>query len=425
MKTTSTLFALLLAGLTTAHAIPTSFFGNGNAVPIVPAFPRFNADLTEEFLDLDRWDASDFSGPWREEPSTPDLQVKRMTANPVVMGEVPMSVVAYGDGESTSEIAVHFIDAGLYFGFRYGGERNREQREAGRAKRREFEDHMEDLWEIVNERLEEGCGRGKRGSVGRTAELRANFMEYRWEEFVLRLVEREEHSISLHIYRDGAAPEALVDEEWMTARRRDRQERLEAAVREREDGGLEITGLPVLTQGMTPYCGIHSLAMVSRYIGLRTSPEALAAGAEFKNTGSAGGSDMVGLHRAVAEELDMRVSISPSLDRGRLERSIEDGLPVIVWRLVSMERENVHAEVARRTREGDQSPLPPLTEKEFAKLPDPKVGGGPTHASVIVGWRGEGDEVIFLEPWGELGLGRRMRWEELEKTAYAVFHFKL
>ena len=68
---------------------------------------------------------------------------------------------------------------------------------------------MEGLWEIVNERLEEGCGRGKRGSVGRTAELRANFMEYRWEEFVLRLVEREEHSISLHIYRDGAAPEAL------------------------------------------------------------------------------------------------------------------------------------------------------------------------------------------------------------------------
>lgn len=427
MKAKALILALVLAGWTTGHAIPTSFFSNGaNPVPIIPSFPRFNADLTEEFLDEARWQADEFSGPWREEPSLPDLRVRRMTANPVVMGEVPMSVVAYGDGSRTREIAIHFIDAGLFFGYRYGGERNREEREAGRDRRREFSDHMETLFENLEQRLEEGCGRGIPGAIGRTPELRTEFLEYRLENFVLRLVEREEHSVSLHIYRDGAAPKSLVDRDWLEARRRERQERLESAVLQREDGGLQISGLPVLTQGMTPYCGIHSLAMVGHYIGMRSSPEALAAGAEFENTGSAGGSDMVGLHRAVARELDMRVSIAPRLDRRRFERSIEAGLPVIVWRRVSAERENHHARVADATREGRDLPIVSLGEKELARVPHRGARGTPSHASVLTGWAGDdGGEILYLEPWGEAGKGRRMRWEELEHSAYAVFHFKL
>ncbi len=417
--------AALFLPVTGAFAIPTSFFGNGNAVPIIPATSRFNADLTEEFLDLGKWQNGEFSGPWKEEASLPDLTVKRMTANPTVMGEVPMSVVAYSDGSGTQEIAIHFIDAGLFFGYRFGGEKTQADREAGKARRKEFSDHMKNLLEGLEERLEEGCGRGVKGGLGRTPELHTEFTEFEWDYFVLRLVEREDHSVSLHIYREGAEPRSLVDPEWMEASRRDREERLEEAVIAGEDGSVRIEGIPVLTQGMTPYCGIHSLAMVSRYIGMQTSPEALAAGAEFKNTGSAGGSDMVGLHRAVATEMDMRVSVAPTLDRSRLERSIRAGLPVIVWRRVSAVRENHHAKVAQNTRAGNDTPLPPLRPEELAALPHRGAKGSPSHASVLTGWTSDRGEIFYLEPWGEYGHGRRMRWEELEATVYAVFHFKL
>lgn len=425
MRKFSVFLLITLISVTAAFAIPNSFFGNGNPVPIIPAFPRFNADLTEEFLNRAKWEVGDFSGPWRQEASLPDLQIRRMTKLPTIMGEVPMSVVAYSDQSETKEIAVHFLDAGLFFGYRFGGEQTQSDREEGRARRKEFSDHMESLLEKLEERLEDGCGEGTVGSLGKTEELRTEFTEYRWDEFVLRLVEREDHSVSLHIYKAGDQPRSLVDPKWAESSRRDREEKLEAAVVESEDGSVRIVGVPVLTQGMTPYCGIHSLAMVSRYIGIRTSPEALAAGAEFQNTGSAGGSDMVGLHKAVASELEMRVSIAPRLDRSRFERSIRAGLPVIVWRRVSAQREDFHASVAQETRQGKVSPLPKLGPEDLALLPSRGAKGSPSHASVLTGWSADGEEIFYLEPWGELGQGRRMRWEELEATAYAVFHFKL
>lgn len=426
MRSLSVFFLITLIPVAGVFAIPNSFFlQNGNPAPIIPAFPRFNADLTEEFLTKAKWQQGDFSGPWREEASLPDLQVRRMTKLPTVMGEVPMSVVAYKDQSETKEIAVHFIDAGLFFGYRSGGEQTQAERDQGQARRKEFSDHMESLLERLEERLEEGCGEGTSGTLGQTEELRTEFTEYQWDEFVLRLVEREDHSVSLHIYLAGDQPTSLVDSKWVEASRRDRQEKLESAVVEEDDGSVRIVGVPVLTQGMTPYCGIHSLAMVGRYIGIRTSPEALAAGAEFKNTGSAGGSDMVGLHKAVASELDMHVSIAPKLDRSRFERSIRAGLPVIVWRRVSTGREDFHARIAQDSRKGKIVALPTLSPEDLALLPDRRAKGSPSHASVLTGWSADGEEIFYLEPWGELGEGRRMRWEELEATAYAVFHFKL
>ncbi len=420
-------FAFLFGGILapSLHAIPNAFFGNGNAIPIIPAFPRFNADLTEEFLDEKAWKAGEFSGPWADEPSLPDLTVRRMTANPVVLGEVPMSVVAYGDGSETTEIAVHFLDAGLYFGYRAGGESDREQREEGRARRTEFARHFKKLSETIEERLEEGCGRGEDAMLGRHPMLRTPYTEYRWEDFVLRLVRREDHSVSLHIYRSGTEPRSIVTKSWSGSDRRDRQALLKEHVSESASGVLRVEGLPMFTQGMTPFCGIHSLAIVGHHIGLRTSAEALAAAADFKNTGSAGGSDLVGLHQAVADELDMRVGISPKWNLDRVESSIEQGLPVIVWRRVSMEREKLHAEVARRIHRGEAVELSPLTDEEREDLPEKGAKGSPSHASVITGIDEEAGIVYYMEPWGEVGRHRQMRVEELEATAYAVFHFRL
>ncbi|MEX2579003.1 MAG: hypothetical protein WD342_08090 [Verrucomicrobiales bacterium] len=418
-----TFFCLLFVSLVVApaHAIPNSFFGNGNAIPIIPAFPRFNAELTEEFLEEKNWSAGELPGPWEKETSLGDSTTRRMAAMPVLFGEVPMKVLAYSDGAGVEEIAIHFLDAGMYFGYRFGGEKTRDERETGRERRHEFSRHFKGVAKAVRERLEDGCGRGTLGAIGRTRALRTEFTEYRWEDFVLRLVEREDHSVSLHIHRRGTAPAGLADPRWLELGRRDRQARLEEHV-STDNGAPRVTGLPVSTQGLTPFCGIHSLAIVAHHIGLRASPEALAAGAAFENTGSAGGSDLIGLHRAVAEELDMRVSIAPKFDPDRVGRSIEDGLPVIVWRRVTAEREKRHAAVARSGSGGNLAPLEP---EELEKLPERDARGTPSHASVVTGIDPERGIVHYTEPWGETGRDRVMRLEEMAATGYAVFFFRL
>ena len=48
-----------------------------------------------------------------------------------------------------------------------------------------------------------------------------------------------------------------------------------------------------------------------------------------------------------------------------------------------------------------------------------------THATVINGYNEARGEVIFSESWSEHVRNRRMRWEEMEGTAYYTFFFRL
>ncbi|MBL9156597.1 MAG: C39 family peptidase [Verrucomicrobiales bacterium] len=419
------LLLLLLLATPRAEAIPNSFFGNGIGIPIIPAFPRFNADLTEDFLTIDNWKRQGFPGPWRDEPALEGETVRRMEALPLVFGEVPMSVMTSGDESGVSEITLGFLDAGLYFGYHFGGEQTREQREAGRDKRQEFERHFEELVERLGERLEEGCGRGTPGVMGVTPLLRTEYVDYVWEDFVLRLIARPEHSVSLHLFKRGGAPASYVESEFAALDRRARAARFASAVLRNEAGEVSVQGIPMFVQGETPFCGINSLAMASRYLGLRASPVDLAGSAGFKNTGSAGGSNLIGLYRAVGDELGMRTSIVPTFDRDKVLKSLEDGLPVIVWRRVSMEREKVHQQFAAERRQDPALAPPALTAEDLAKLPERDGRGLPSHASVVTGYSTATNSVIYAEPWGEDTRDRRMRVEELEATAYAVVFFKL
>lgn len=420
MKTLFALIGLISLTVLPAGAIPNVFFPNGTSpIPVIPAFPRFNADLTEEFLNQEPWQDGDFSGPWEAEPSLPDLSIRRMSAMPIVFGEVPMSVHSYEGGEGVQELAIHFLDAGLYFGY-LGNDTSREQRDEMRERRIEFSRIFKKLSDALQEKLEEGCGRGIEGRIGKTTVLSLGYTDYHWEDFTLRYVEREDHSISLHLFRKGSEPASLVEDGWRKADRREREAFLENRVLETAEGSLELADFPVFSQGSTPFCGIHSLAMVGHYLGLRTNPGMLAASADFKNNGSASGSDMMEVHRAVAAELDMKLSLAPRFDLKRVERSLSEGVPVLIWRRVSPAREAYHRSVA-----GSDLAFEPLTVEEREALPARDVSGSPSHASVVTGLDPANGAVLYVEPWGHDGRDRRMRIEEAEATTYAVFYFKL
>ncbi|MDF1754114.1 MAG: C39 family peptidase [Verrucomicrobiales bacterium] len=410
-----------------SHAIPNTFIGGGNFFgPVIPAQPVFGRDLTRDFFEAKNWDGDKFPGPWREETSLGTQTVKRMTANPTLFGAIPMAVYAYSDEEShTDEIAIHFLDAGIYFGYQFGGETNRDERSAGAEKRSTFNKHYRELSADLRQRLDQGCGRGSVGSIGRSNELRTVFTQYQWEDFILRLVTRPEHSVSIYIHRKGHLPDSFVEPEIAKLADREKADFFSSKVSRTDYGDVLIEGLPMFRQGNTPFCGIHSLAMASHYLGLRVHPETLAAGAEFKNTGSAKGSQIIDLYRGVGEEIDMRVSTSPKFDLRRAKRSIEAGIPIVVWRRVSRERELAHNEFLKAFSEDPTLTIGKPDTSIIATYPPRSAKGSPSHASVITGFNEERNEVIFTEPWGEFSRNRRMRIEEMEATAYALFYFKI
>ncbi len=422
MKPTTVTSILFLALAANVHAIPQDFIGVNFFGPVIPAQPAFGANLTKDFLDKDNWDNNEFPGPWQDAPALAGESVRTMKEMPVLFGAVPMSVHAYAREGRLEEISITYLEAGAFFGFNLGGEKTDEEKVTGAARRAEFEKHYKKLERDLRDRLKGGCGRSRETNVGRSKMLRTTFSDYKWEDFVLRFAARDGHSISLHLSRGEDLPDSFLDPAAESLSRREREKAFKNNVHSTKRGDLLIGGLPAYQQGNTPFCGIHSLGMAAHYLGLRMHTEGLEASADFKNTGSAKGSKMVDVYRAVGEELRMRVSLTSKFDFDRARRSIEDGLPVIVWRRVTQEREAAHSMNAIRLASDPLADLPVSTESERERWPKRNYSH-PSHASIVNGVNVERGEVIFTEPWGKQARNRRMRTEEMDTSVYAVFYF--
>ena len=94
--------------------------------------------------------------------------------------------------------------------------------------------------------------------------LRQVYTDYTWENFTLRLATRDQHSVSLHILRDQNAPRTFIDPDWAALSPSERADRLSKNVRHTDQGDIYLENIPMFQQGHTPFCGIHSLAMVFR-----------------------------------------------------------------------------------------------------------------------------------------------------------------
>ncbi len=402
-----------------ALAIPQSFFGNGFFGPVIPATPRFGANLTREFLDSGLWVSGDLPGPWEE---TGNGGTRRMTANPVLFGAVPDSVTATRSGGKIERVEITYLDAGTFFRFKLGGEKSHQDREAGEARRAEFDALFRKLSSDLAKRLGEGCERPVPVTVGRTDLLRATYFDYRWEDFTLRLAARDGHSVGLRLTRTSdRKPEGYLAPEVAKLGREERVAALASRRRENERGDVLLGGIPVVDQGNTPFCGIHALAMVSRYLGLEITPDELAAAARFRNTGSARGSLVLDLYHAVGEEAGMEVKVSSRFDAKRVLKSLEAGLPVIVWRRVTKEREDAHAALGVRLAENPDARVPVSKSSVWPRREKKSL---PSHGSVVTGINLDRGEAIYSEPWGESARERRMSLDELETSTYAVFFFR-
>ena len=127
-------------------------------------------------------------------------------------------------------------------------------------------------------------------------------------DLLIRYAANPNHSIVVTIVRKTDAWSHYMEERVAKLDEKSRRKELISFLQLNEEtGDTNINNLPVFTQGMRPYCAVNTLGMVTHHLGLRLSVNGLAAGAQFKNTGSAKGSKMLQLYEAAAQEANSEV----------------------------------------------------------------------------------------------------------------------
>ena len=117
----------------------------------------------------------------------------------------------------------------------------------------------------------------------------------------------------------------------------------------------------------------------------------------------------------------MDMKVSSRFDPRRVSKSLENGIPVIVWRRVSKEREAAHKKFAARLARNPEAAVPKSKESDWPRREKKSL---PSHGSVITGINIERGEVIYSEPWGTSARDRRMSIDEMKKSTYAAFYFR-
>ena len=427
MKFAGTLLGVLAALSYSASAIPNAvggFLAQADS-------PLNDTEIGGQLLDPGLWAGSrDLPGNWREEAPIATVAGSYLAARPKVFGIPAVMVQARHRSGKLDSLAITFADAGSYFGYLdeklpSGLSRRQQEAELRRrlaGKQQEFSAFFRETETSLKEALRDLTDkRPRENRIGRTRTLRAEAIDYRKDDLVLRLLVGGQRLIRLLIQ-----PARSATREWLDADRtalsgsalgcvyQDRVTRI-------DNGDVRIDNLPVVPQGYKPYCGLNTLTMAARYFGLHLDEDWLAVAGKFQNTGSAAGSQIPRLYLAVAKEagLDLHKSNAFSLDEAR--GSLDRGLPVVVWRRFSAGRNTIHTrQTLQSSRDSDfRIPSPDTATRD--SWPDDKA---PLHASVIVGYNATRQEVLFVESWAGMDIPRRMRAEEMSATAYLTFYFK-
>ncbi|NIP96844.1 MAG: hypothetical protein GWO24_26760 [Akkermansiaceae bacterium] len=427
MKSPSVLTAALLALSVPAHGLPNAV---GGFLATVDS-PLNDTDLTEVILSADVWSGREgLPGNWREEAPVAAVRSSYLAARPRVFGLPAVFVQAHHRAGNLEGLAITFADAGSYFGYLdeklpAGLTRRQEQEEVRRrlAGRQEaFSRLFTETGEALKQSLEElSDKRPRRSRIGKTRALRAEVTDYQKGDLLLRLLVGGERLIRVLILPGKNASREWLDSGRASLSDRDRDQLYRDRVTRTENGDVRIDHIPVVPQGYKPYCGLNTLTMAARYFGLHLDEDWLAVAGRFQNTGSAAGSQIPRLYLAVAREagLDLHKSNSFTLEEAR--SSIDRGLPVVVWRRFSQERNELHT---RHTLQASRHPdfaLPTPDSATRDSWPDQKA---PLHASVVLGYNTGRNELLFVESWAGLKIPRRMRVEEMRATAYLTFYFK-
>ncbi|MFM7179901.1 MAG: hypothetical protein ACKO2G_00255 [Verrucomicrobiales bacterium] len=419
--------AALLLSAAPLLALPNSVFGPVAAVDS----PLNGVEMTDEIITaIGRGQIAALRGEWKDEGAIGNATMAHLLARPKLFGREVVLARSLRRGEPLESVEATFADAGSFFGYLTErppeGREGKEAREEWQARllvrQTEFQTLYSETLEAVKSAIASRCGgEGKTIRFGRSRDLRAEPLEWRHEGVVIRLFADGRRLVRVHLIREGAERIGWLDPS-VPDDERARLAGLAQSVEKLDDGTVHLPDLQPIPQGFRPYCGLNALAISARHFGLHVDEDWLAVAGKFENTGSAGGSDLLGLYQAVANEAGLGLDRGTRLDAQAVKRAIDAGFPVVVWRRFSYDRDKLHNRF-----------LAEFNEDASAKLPDPTTPGeratwpgkdAPLHASVITGYHQDRREFLFLESWTGRDVPRRMRAEEMIATCYLAFVFK-
>ena len=393
--------------------------------------PLNDTEIGDQLLDPKLWVGQrELPGNWRKEAPIASVEGSYLAARPKVLGLPAVMVQARHREGKLDSLSVTFADAGSYFGYLDerlppGLNRRQQQKELQlrlAAKQQQFSSFFAET-EISLKKTLQGLSekRPRDNYIGKTRALRAEVVDYRKGNLTLRLIVGSQRLIRLLIQPSDSVTRQWLDPDRSNLSNAGLNRIYEDGVTKSDNGDTRIGALPIVAQGYKPYCGLNTLVMAAHYFGLHLDEDWLSVAGKFQNTGSAAGSQLPRLYLAVAREaeLDLHKSNRFSLDETR--KSIDRGLPVIVWRRFSGARNKVHSYQTLTAARNPEYRIPSPDTVTRDSWPGEK---SPLHASVVVGYNPTRSEVHFVESWAGMKIPRRMRTEEMAATAYLTFYFK-
>ncbi len=377
-------------------------------------------DLGRHLLKPESWTAARLPGLWRESSRT-EQEIIRQTARKIpVFGEYA-NVLAYYRQDKLCEILVTYLEEGNFVGYRGDGpvdpdkERERLRQELVERRKKAFRERFAFLADKLPETLTKLTeSEGRRTRVGK-GDLRKRVIQFQTEALVLNLDLQQNHLIALRVL-----PAEDFDHRMRTAGNKSggRHRAVKENVKVSKNGDHKITNIPMIEQGSRGYCAVGTLTMIMRYYGINADIDAMAAAAGYKE-GAPDGS-IITIYKSAAQIGKLRYNDENTVNLRKIQKAIDRGQPVLVWRHFSRTRDAYHSSMTSKILINPKIKLPKPDREERQKWPTTSDWG---HASLITGYNKKRGEILFSESWTRQYTHRRMREEEFEATTYHLFYF--
>ena len=401
------------------------FFAGCLFLPPLPHVDAADFPLPAALTDSATWDAADFRESWRPRQATTRIshriwpQARTNLGKPLPYPEIfglrPQVISGRFVDNEIRSLTLLFLDSGTHFGY--------VPREKAVQTARAHQENFHQIYTDTDNHVRSGLKQLAKAAARKITLGSEDMLQQQVEIFAIgdlfaRLHSLEDQLVKVTFFRDREDAESWIARELRSVRPRDRADGFDKNVTVVEDDVL-LNEIPLFPQGDRAYCGVSALSMAMQYLGLEIDTEDYAAAAGIRY-GSTRGSKIREIYSAAADELGYRLRRQTRFDFSRTQEALDAGLPVVVWRRWSQERDYLHTQYAKRRAEDSTINLPIADARDRALWPEKDAYN---HASVITGYNARRGEVIFTESWGEAVRNRRMRVAEMEDTCYYTFYF--
>ncbi len=360
------------------------------------------------------WTSPEFLAQWSTPPGGQTRVCLRYKGKPQIFGVQPQAIQGWFENGKLTSITIIFLDSGAWFGY----VPDAEVRTVAQTKGPTFMALYKQVASAVTMGLEQLAGNKGRDVTLGVGLLKRPAKVFHHGDLASRLTLEQDQLVKVSIFPSDEIAGQLLSPERRALKRDQVAKAFAGEVHTLPDGDRLIETVPVIPQGDRAYCGVSTLAMVMRYLGVGLDTEDYAAAANI-HFGSTAKSKIKETFDAAGETAELHLPKTTKFDFMKAKQSLDAGLPVIVFRRWSQERDYLHSTFARNFAANPvlELPKPDLNDQKLWPTKE-----GFAHASVVNGYNEKRHEVIFTESWGENVRNRRMRIEELEGTSYLAYY---